>query len=58
MQPWKAYYDDFGRLIARTDYNAGNMSTGIPDVHYHLYEWTNGKQGHPYANHIKGEYKP
>ncbi len=58
IQPWKAYYDEYGRLIARTDYNAGNIAQGIPDVHYHLYEWGPGKTPYEYGSHIKGEYKP
>lgn len=42
-QPWKAYYDEYGRLIGRTDYNAENKAVGIPDTHYHTYEWGPGK---------------
>ena len=38
IQPWTAYYDEFGRIIARTDYNAGNKTADIPDTHYHLLE--------------------
>ena len=30
VQPWKAYYDQWGQLIARTDYNAANQSTNPP----------------------------
>ena len=60
VQPWKAYYDDYGRLVARTDYNAGNKAAGIPDVHYHLYEWGKGfadwKSPHEYASHLEGEF--
>lgn len=58
MQPWKAYYDEYGRLIARTDYNAGNKSVGIPDIHHHLYEWGPGKTPFEYGSHIEGEYIP
>lgn len=59
LQPWKAYYDYAGRLIARTDYNAGNKAEGIPDVHYHLYEYKAGSvDGQEIAAHIPGEYKP
>lgn len=43
VQPWKAYYDEYGRLVGRTDYNAGNKAQGIPDTHYHTYEWGPGK---------------
>ncbi|MCR5058221.1 MAG: hypothetical protein K6A81_06355 [Clostridiales bacterium] len=32
-QPWIAYYDEYGRLIARTDYNAPNPASGIPSTH-------------------------
>lgn len=38
VQPWKAYYDEYGRLNARTDYNAGNIKENIPNIHYYLYE--------------------
>ena len=58
VQPWKAYYDEYGRLIARTDYNAGNKSVGIPDIHHHLYEWGPGKTPFEYGSHIEGEYIP
>jgi hypothetical protein len=39
VEPWKAYYDQYGRLIARTDYNAGNASARIPSVHHTVYNW-------------------
>lgn len=42
VEPWTAHYDDFGRLIGRTDYNAENIAAGIPSIHYHTYEWFNG----------------
>ncbi len=58
IEPWTAYYDEYGRNIARTDYNAGNAKENIPDVHYHLYEWIPGKQHHEYAAHVAGEYIP
>ena len=61
IQPWTAYYDEFGRVIARTDYNAGNKTAGIPDIHYHLFEWgkefSGWKRPHEYGSHLKGEYK-
>lgn len=60
IQPWKAYYDDYGRLYARTDYNAGNMAAGIPSTHHHLYEWGKGfadwTKPHEYASHLEGEF--
>ena len=60
VQPWKAYYDKYGRLVlvGRTDYNAGNKTAGIPDTHYHTYEWGPGKNPYESGSHIKGEYKP
>ena len=58
VQPWKAYYDMYGRLVGRTDYNAGNKAAGIPDTHYHTYEWGPGKTPYESGSHIKGEYKP
>ena len=61
IQPWKAYYDDYGRIMARTDYNAGNKAAGIPNIHYHLYEWGKGfgdwKKPHEYAGHLEGEFR-
>ena len=60
VQPWRAFYDDFGRLMARTDYNAGNKAAAIPVTHYHLYEWgerfAGWKRPHEYASHLKGEF--
>ncbi|MFC5404400.1 RHS repeat-associated core domain-containing protein [Cohnella soli] len=58
VQPWKAYYDEYGRLIARTGYNAGNKAQGIPDTHYHTYQWGPGKTPYESGSHIEGEYKP
>ena len=58
VQPWKAYYDEYGRLIARTDYNAGNIKHNIPSIHYHLYEWGPGKTPFEYGSHIEGVYMP
>jgi YD repeat-containing protein len=59
VQPWKAHYDDYGRLVGRTDYNAGNRAAGIPDTHYHTYDWTTrGAAGQETGSHIPGEYVP
>jgi RHS repeat-associated protein len=59
IQPWTAYYDEFGRIIARTDYNAGNKTADIPDIHYHLFEWgkefSGWKRPHKYGSHLKRE---
>ncbi|HEY6250922.1 MAG TPA: hypothetical protein VI685_13260, partial [Candidatus Angelobacter sp.] len=56
IEPWTAYYDQYGRLIARTDYNAGDAAQGIPSVHYHTYEWGPGKTPLETGSHIPGEY--
>jgi len=46
-------------MIARTDYNSGNISKGIPNTHYHLYDWTKyGQNPYEYGKHILGEYQP
>ena len=58
VQPWTAYYDQYGRLIARTDYNAGNTVAGIPDTHYHLYTYGSGLNGYECGSHIPGEFIP
>ena len=60
VQPWKAYYNQWGQLIARTDYNAANQSTNppIPKIHYHLYGWRPGMEGAEIGSHIPGEYNP
>ncbi len=58
VEPWTAHYDEYGRNIARTDFNAGNKTQGIPDTHYHTYEWGPGKTPLETGSHIPGEYKP
>lgn len=58
VQPYKAHYDEFGRLKGRTDYNAGNKAHNIPDVHHHTYEWGPGKTPMETGSHIQGEYNP
>lgn len=57
VEPWHAYYDEFGYLIARTDYNAGNKTAGIPDIHHHLFAFINGCVAQ-IAKHMEGEYRP
>jgi hypothetical protein len=39
VQPWKASYDQFGRLIERTDWNAANKAHSIDAIHHHTYEY-------------------
>ncbi len=58
VEPWEAHYDEYGRLIGRTDYNAGNKAEGIPDTHHHTYEYPPGTNGIETGKHIPGEYKP
>jgi len=59
VEPWKAHYDEYGRLVGRTDYNAGNKAAGIPSTHYHVYDWTDpGAAGMEVESHVPGEYVP
>jgi hypothetical protein len=58
VEPYRAHYDQFGRLEARTDFNAGNKAHNIPDVHHHTYEWGPGKLPLETGSHIPGEYMP
>lgn len=57
IQPWRAHYDEFGRQIGRTDFNAGNAAAGIPPVHHVKYGYNNGVK-FTIKNHIPGEYVP
>lgn len=56
VEPWSAHYDNYGRLSGRTDYNAGNKAQGIPETHYHTYEWGPGKTPLETRSHLLGEY--
>jgi YD repeat-containing protein len=60
VMPWRAHYDEFGRLIARTDYNAANKAHGIAATHYHTYDWlwSGGTQIREVLSHIPGEFLP
>lgn len=58
VEPWKAHYDEYGRQIGRTDYNAGNKAQDIPGTHHHTYEYGPGKNGMETGSHLPGEYKP
>ncbi len=56
-QPWTAHYDEYGRQVARTDYNAGNRTQGIPDIHYHLTTYDDQfPDGCRLKEHFLGEY--
>jgi len=62
-EPWIAYYDQYGRMIARTDYALGDLTQGIEPTHYHVYSYPpfsvddpEGKA--PFGDHFPGEYNP
>lgn len=59
VEPWEAHYDEYGRQIGRTDYNAGNKAQDIPDTHYHTREYNaQFPEGRRTGNHLPGEYVP
>lgn len=58
VQPWTAHYDEYGRLVGRTDFNAANKAANIPSTHYHTYEWGPGKTPLETGSHIPGEFQP
>jgi hypothetical protein len=64
VELWTAYYDEYGRLIGRTDYNAGNVREGIPSTHHTIATWGPGCNPwgpgcNPcYIDHLPGEYIP
>jgi hypothetical protein len=59
VEPWTAHFDDYGRQVGRTDFNAGNKAQGIPDTHHHTYDWSNiHEAGKEVTSHVPGEYKP
>jgi RHS repeat-associated protein len=59
VEPWKAHYDEYGRQIGRTDYNAGNKTQGIPSTHHHTKEYNSQfPAGRSTGDHIPGEYNP
>ena len=53
VQPWEVHYDDFGRMIVRADYNAGNAVEGYESTHYHTY----GYRGNPSGVGLNGELR-
>ncbi len=57
-QPWRAHYDEYGRLIGRTDYNAANLAAGIPDTYHHTYQWGPGMTPMESGSHLPGEFTP
>jgi hypothetical protein len=59
VEPWRAHYDEYGRQVGRTDFNAGNKAQGIPDVHHHTYEYNaRYRHGRETQAHVPGEYRP
>jgi len=59
VEPWEAHYDEYGRQIGRTDYNAGNKAQDIPDTHYHTREYNaQFPNGRSTGDHLPGEYVP
>ncbi len=46
IQPWSAHYDEFGRPVERTDFNAGNVAENIDDTHHHLYDYNSSSAAH------------
>ncbi|WP_027159909.1 RHS repeat-associated core domain-containing protein [Methylobacter luteus] len=59
VEPWEAHYDEYGRQIGRTDYNAGNKAQDIPDTHYHTREYNaRFPDGRSTGDHLPGEYLP
>jgi RHS repeat-associated protein len=57
VEPWRAHYDQYGRQVGRTDYNAGNRAQGIPDTHYERREYNSRyPQGRRVENHVPGEF--
>ena len=58
VQPWVAHYDDYGRSLARTDYNDGNIAAGKTDPHFHLFDWSSRGANGTNLGHFPGEYLP
>ena len=57
VEPWTAHYDQYGRQIGRTDYNAGNKAQGIPNTHHHHFNYGPGVNKQD-LGHFPGEYLP
>jgi RHS repeat-associated protein len=59
VEPWEAHYDEQGRQIGRTDYNAGNKAQDIPDTHNHTREYNaQFPNGRSTGDHLPGKYVP
>jgi hypothetical protein len=61
-EPYTGHYDEYGRLVRRTDYTNGNAAEGIPGIHSHAFiynqDFPNGIGLPPDLNHAPGEYSP
>ncbi len=58
IQPWTGHYDHYGRMIGRTDFNAGNKTAGKPAIHYHAWEYGPGyANGKEVLSHQWGLYR-
>lgn len=60
VQPWTAHYDEYGRMIGRTDMNAGNKSQGHAETHHHTrtFDVNSFHHGPIEEDHIPGPYRP
>lgn len=56
IQPWEAYYDEFGNILVRNDYNAGNIAQNIPNNHHHVFQRLNGSNQED-PRHFPGSYR-
>ena len=58
-EPYTAYYDEYGRIIGRTDYTRGNRAEGIPPIHFHVFQWNEEfPLGFELNAHFPGEFSP
>lgn len=61
VEPYEAYYDEYGRIVGRTDITFGNEPQGIEPTHTHIYSYNEFSQGFsngamPFGDHIPGEF--
>ena len=62
-EPYVAYYDEYGRIVGRTDSALGDASQGIDPIHSHIYSYNEFSRGFaygamPFGDHIPGELDP
>ncbi len=58
VEPWKAHYDEYGRLTAGQTMMPETQRMGSLIIHHHTYEWGPGKTPLETGSHIPGEYVP